>query len=477
MKNHAAKLYGNYIWIFFLFLLPVLSIPFTGNTAEPAAEELTAGTSVIRSGGQALDVLKDGSEYTRADFSPGETITLQSDEDIASVYIIWHKIYGEWTLEAAGISKTCGTRGFLHEYVTLDTPAKNVTVTLPQTETAICEIHLFSEGTPPAWVQTWDDPCERADLMLLSTHSDDEQLFFSGVLPYYAGELGLKVQVVYMTNHWDTDSRPHEQLNGLWTVGVRNYPVIGDFPDDADTLSRSGESVSETLSRALQIYGEEDLVKFQTEMIRRFRPQVIVAHDLEGEYHHGAHMANTYSLQKALEVSGDEAYEPDSAQKYGVWDVPKTYIHLWQENQVTMNWDIPLSKFDGKTAYEVSKMGYACHESQQWTWFTEWLQGDGIDKASDIQKYSPCQYGLYRTTVGSDTGKNDFMENITPYPDPTPVPTPSPAPSAPAPTDVSAVKKEEGGQSSWLAAAVLMIVALLIILAAAYAAVRKKHGR
>ena len=122
-------------------------------------------------------------------------------------------------------------------------------------------------------------------------------------------------------------------------------------------------------------------------------------------------------------------------------------------------------------------MGYACHESQQWTWFTEWLQGDGMDKAADIQKYSPGQYGLYRTTVGSDTGKNDFMENITPYPDPTPVPTPSPAPSAPAPTDVRAVKKEEGGQSSWLAAAVLMIVALLIILAAAYAAARKKQGR
>lgn len=456
-----------------LSLLVMLSIPFVSNTAEEHwADDLTAAASIAASGGQAVDAVRDGSSYTRVAFAPGETITIQNEKEISAIYIVWHKLYGSWTLTADKNTQICGEKGFLHEFVSLDVPAKEITLTLPQTETAICEIYLFSEGTLPDWVQRWDEPCERADLMLLSTHSDDEQLFFLGVLPYYAGELGLKVQVVYMTNHWDTDSRPHEQLNGLWTVGVRNYPIIGNFPDDADTLSRSGEPVSETLSRALQIYGEDALIAFQTEMIRRFRPQVIVAHDLEGEYRHGAHMANTYSLQKALETSGDAAFEPDSAKKHGVWDVPKTYIHLWKDNQVTMNWDIPLSEFGGKTAYEVSKMGYACHASQQWTWFTKWIQGDGITKAADIVKYSPCQYGLYRTTVGGDKEKNDFMENITPYPDPTPEPTPSPEPSVPTPTEIPSEKKE-GGQPPWLIAALLMTAALLIILAAAYAAVRK----
>ena len=477
MKNQNLIKYKKYI--FFILLAAVfLSVSPLANAADAAtAEELTASASITASDGRTPTELRDGSNYTRTAFSAGETLHIQSEEKISGIYIIWHKLYGTWTLTAGETAKTCGTQGFLHEYVTLDTPAESVSLTLPQTDTAICEIHLFSEGTLPDWVQVWNPPCERADLMLLSTHSDDEQLFFLGVLPYYAGELGLKVQVVYMTNHWDTDSRPHEQLNGLWTVGVRNYPIIGPFPDDADTLSRKGEAVSETLARALQIYGEENLVKFQTEMIRRFRPQVIVAHDLEGEYHHGAHMVNTFSLQKALEQSNSAEYDPDSAQTYGLWDVPKTYIHLWPENQVTMNWDLPLSKFNGKTAYEVSKLGYACHESQQWTWFTKWIQGEGISKASDIAKYSPCRYGLYRTTVGSDTGKNDFMENITPYPDPTPEPTPSPLPTAAPTPSESPAKEEKSGQSPWLTAALLIAAALLITLIAAFSAARKKHKR
>ena len=92
-----------------------------------------------------------------------------------------------------------------------------------------------------------------------------------------------------------------------------------------------------------------------------------------------------------------------------------------------MNWDVPLEKFDGKTAFEVSKEGYLCHRSQQWTWFTRWLTGtvsgvaDTIKKASEIKTYSPCEYGLYKSTVGVDT-KADLVDNIVLYKDQTPPP-------------------------------------------------------
>ena len=36
---------------------------------------------------------------------------------------------------------------------------------------------------------------EDADMLLLPTHADDEHLWFGGTMPYYAGELGYKVQV------------------------------------------------------------------------------------------------------------------------------------------------------------------------------------------------------------------------------------------------------------------------------------------
>lgn len=40
-------------------------------------------------------------------------------------------------------------------------------------------------------------------------------------MPYYAGELGKKVQVVYFTNHWAGTLPSPELLDGLWTVGIR----------------------------------------------------------------------------------------------------------------------------------------------------------------------------------------------------------------------------------------------------------------
>ena len=67
------------------------------------------------------------------------------------------------------------------------------------------------------------------------------------------------------------------------------------------------------------------------------------------------------------------------------------------------------------TAYEVSKLGYACHLSQQYTWFTKWLKGSGdsYTSATQIKSYKPTEYGLYRTTVGYDTVGGDFFENLT----------------------------------------------------------------
>ena len=75
-------------------------------------------------------------------------------------------------------------------------------------------------------------------------------------------ERGLKVQVVYMTNHNDTQSRPHELLNGLWVVGIRHYPVISDFPDLAGSLGQKGEDVETVLKRALILYDEEEVTRF-----------------------------------------------------------------------------------------------------------------------------------------------------------------------------------------------------------------------
>ena len=37
----------------------------------------------------------------------------------------------------------------------------------------------LSAGELPDFVQIWNPPCEKADMMIITTHSDDEQLFFA----------------------------------------------------------------------------------------------------------------------------------------------------------------------------------------------------------------------------------------------------------------------------------------------------------
>ena len=107
----------------------------------------------------------------------------------------------------------------------------------------------------------------------------------------------------------------------------------------------------------------------------------------------------------------DPGQYPESAEKYGLWDVPKTYLHMYPEGQIEMDWDQPLERFDGMTAYEVTKfIGFPAHVSQYWdfAWYTA-----GFETSKEVPKCGPREYGLFRTTVGEDVEKNDFFENVT----------------------------------------------------------------
>lgn len=353
-------------------------------------------------------------------------ITLSYEEGISAVYIKFDRIPTEWTLTNADTNEsiTCGMNGFLHEFTDVkaswETLPKKVTLSFEE-GTAIADVYGFSEGEIPGWVQIWDVPCDTADLLLVSSHSDDEQLFFLGVLPYYAGEMGLNVQVAYVIQHFEVNGvqnhqRPHEQLDGLWAVGVKNYPVMSDFPD----LYAQSKNRTEAFSQAEKVFegagvSYDDFIAYLTECIRRFKPSVVVSHDLDGEYGHGTHVLVASALTEAIGYAADESKYEDSAKQYGTWEIQKLYLHLYDENMIEMNYDVPLDYFGGKTAYEVSCEGFACHRSQHWTWFYKWIYGseeNPYTKATQIKTYSPCKYGLYHTTVGVDMIGGDFFENV-----------------------------------------------------------------
>jgi len=390
-----------------IYLLIILIIPIT-----VSAEDITKNSSIFINDAKSNTKLIDGNENSYITINNNEEIKINSPEYIYGLYIIYELKSETGTITNGDNSIVIGENGFLHEYIDINKNLGNIkelTLTYNQ-NIKIGEIYILGSGKIPDFVEIWEKPLNNnADLLLISTHSDDEQLFFLGLLPTYVAR-GANVQVAYFVNHNDNPKRLHEQLHGLYTVGIRNYPIIGKIPD---AYSETLDGAIKNIERAnLTI---DDAINFQVEIIRRFKPSVVVGHDELGEYSHGQHILNTHTLKMALEKTNDKTYNEISYNKYGLWDVPKTYIHLYKENQIIMDYDTPLDYFDGKTAYEVSKEGYSKHLSQQWTWFTAWIKGKNnqYTKSTDIKKYSPNEFGLYRSLVGEDINKNDMFENLT----------------------------------------------------------------
>lgn len=339
------------------------------------------------------------------------SVTFSARNGISGIYLVFDLPYGELVLSGGGRAIRVDTGGVLHCYLDVEKDLgcapRTMTLCFPNGEASLNELRIFSPGELPDWVQCWRKiPAGEADLLLLSTHGDDEQLFFAGLLPWYAAEQGKRVQVVYFTDHRNmVPYRVHEMLNGLWAVGVRDYPVFGAFPDYYTFDREDAYDFYEN-----QGYSKRDLLAFVVENLRYYRPLVAVGHDVEGEYGHGMHQLTADLLMQAAEAAGETQQFPDSAEQYGTYQVPKTYLHLYGENQIVMNWDIPLERFGGKTAYEVTRdLGFAAHESQlaDFAWYFH-----GANRASEVERYSPCKFGLYQSIVGPDVTGGDFFENL-----------------------------------------------------------------
>ncbi len=381
-----------------VILMSGLAFAVTGTYADEA------DITVVSSDGYGTEKITDD-DYTTTDyFLTDTTLTITSEEPMTGLYIKWDTEPGEWTLTIDGTDYTYGTHDFLHEYVELPQSATEVVITILTDRTYIADLYAFTAGDLPDWVQIWEDPYEEADILLISTHSDDEVLFFGGIIPTYINGGEYRVQVAYFCDMSLTESyRQHEQLDGLWTMGITHYPQLGEFED----------VYSEDLDTALTQFDLDECIEYITGTIRRFKPQVVIAQDLDGEYGHGAHMVCALAVTEAIEITGDAAQYPDSAEEYGTWEVSKTYLHLYEENQIEIDARVPLEDFDGMTALEVATEAYLCHQSQQWMWF---YVSDGYDEdgnATDYE-YSCTKFGLYKTLVGADTG-NDIMENIVSY--------------------------------------------------------------
>lgn len=332
--------------------------------------------------------------------TPWIAITAPEGKPIAGLYVCFGNMPESWEIQTSDDGKDWftavpGDTRFLHAYVALPQPAQHVRLAVTsekKTALRINDLFVLSEGDLPDWVQVWQPTEEKADILFLSTHPDDDLIFFGGAIPTYAVEQQRKVVVAYFTR--SNTTRSSELLNGLWHMGVRTYPVIGNFKD----------SYAKNLKAAYKSAGGKGKVnEWIVGLYRQYKPEVVVTQDTNGEYGHKQHMMIADAAQNCIALAANEDEFTASTIAYGTWQVKKLYLHLYPENQITFDWTVPLKSMNGATGIELAEEAYTLHKTQA---------SSGMSVTETGTKYDNRVFGLAFTTVGEDVRKDDFLENI-----------------------------------------------------------------
>ncbi len=256
-------------------------------------------------------------------------------------------------------------------------------------------------GTGPAQLaRVYSPQPAKAALMVVIAHPDDEA-YFPGLVPYLSRVKRLPLVVIVMTSGeagidppGDRRVREEEMRQACLVYGMPNEPIFARFADGA---------YLGTLEDNWKLWGgEEKAAEYLVQQIRRFRPDVIVTHALDGEYGHPNHVGCALSVTKAFAGARDAIAFPVPPGGPAPWMPKKLYLHRWPTRPMVFRWDIPIPALNGRTCLEVGNTGGRLHVSQ----------GYADKDFAELDGDQSTKFGLYATNVGPDRIGGDFFENI-----------------------------------------------------------------
>ena len=342
------------------------------------------------------NVLDEDPDYawTPTEKRPGFTVDIPASVRAAGMTLEWKTLPEGFSVDLFGegnalLSSMDYETGFYMDFVALTKDVRRAVITPRGDKPALSTLRVYEEGYPEDLVQRWQPLPEKVDMMIVSAHQDDEWLFFGGAIPYYVSQ-GRDIAMVYMANCGRT--RYREALDGMWSAGLRYHPIFFGLRD----------VLVDTVDLSRRLWADKEPEKLLARAIRQYRPEVMLAQDFDGEYGHPQHQLTASLVAEAVELAADPAFDPDSAGEYGAWQVKKLYIHLYPENQITLDWSAPLDESGVITPLFLAKRAFDKHRSQQ-GYFT-------MEEFGTV--YDNRVFGLYFTAVGPDEAKNDFFEHI-----------------------------------------------------------------
>ncbi|MBO2515736.1 MAG: hypothetical protein CW338_00470 [Clostridiales bacterium] len=285
--------------------------------------------------------------------------------------------------------------GFYITYYGVPAGAVKAEISAEGRDTMLTELYVYRQGEVPVVAQNWQQLPDKVDVMLIIAHRDDECLFFSGIVPWCVSR-GKTVAIVYMTDPMLGRPARTETLNALWVLGERYYPVYLGMVDERATWEQNIEDWG----------GYDNMYMKTVEVIRRYKPDVLIGHDLGGEFGHFNHRLTADATLNGVLLAGDPSNYPESAEKYGVWDVPKFYMHLYDpDHRIGIDWYEPDENLMNLSPMAVAYIAFEKHTTE--AHHSEFYSLDVAGKEND----NTC-FGLYRSLVGDDVLNNDFFENL-----------------------------------------------------------------
>lgn len=310
---------------------------------------------------------------------------------------------------------------------------------------------------------------DRAQLLFVGAHPDDEGIFSGGLLPYYAQTLDMNVAAVSIVTRNANGFDPLTAGNGanrlqelrnaydtyagqaLGSGTTNNFGayVTGNitstnlsFVDSGGYNAAGNAQVSwnawgsnGTVSQVTPGYGNTDFISDGryaaafaiARQIRLYRPDVVVAgHDLEGDYGHSDHSAAAIALIDAFALAGDETVDIDGL---AAWQAQTLYLRGdADDNRASISWGAGAQSFhsdgginslfhdffedptiNGQTPRQVADAGVDQHVSQ----------GSNVTNVASVFepqihqvasfRDSPSEWWtLYESTVGPDTLSSTF---------------------------------------------------------------------
>ena len=281
---------------------------------------------------------------------------------------------------------------------------------------AIAALTLALAGGSGA--QGFDPLPDQAAVLVISAHPDDEGIFFGGALPYYSRVRNLPTVLISATSGdyaLAPEVREQEMRNAAAIYGVQYEPLFPRFRDywfgtGPDGTNRTFDLWNDgVLDNGDAAQGRVKTANYLATQIRRLRPEVVLGHDLEGEYGHGNHRALALATADAWAIAGDASVILLDEQGLALapWTPSKMYLHLYDEQPGNLGslfhlgWETDLPELGNRSARDIANLALDEHITQGRPNVATIFENGEVNASWDPSDSE--RWGLFATRVGLES--------------------------------------------------------------------------